>query len=110
MAQAELLLNGARPGDVSDVTRAASLVEQVPADRERRGPLAARVLECALAAASAGAAAAAGTTVLGVALDERELRLGLERTYRSLARKAGSDAERISLVDRANAVRPRSWW
>ncbi len=110
MAQAELLLDGARAGDVSDVTRAASLVEQVPADRERRGPLAARVLECALAAASAGAPAAAGATVLGVALDERELRLGLERTYRSLARKAGSDAERISLVDRANAVRPRSWW
>ena len=61
MAQAELLLDGARPGDVSDVTRAASLIEQVPADRERRGPLAARVLECALAAASAGATAAAGS-------------------------------------------------
>ena len=42
------------------------------------------------------------TTVLGHPLTDRDLRLGLESTYRSLARHAGTDAERIALVDRAN--------
>ncbi|MBY8852509.1 hypothetical protein K7G98_31450 [Saccharothrix sp. MB29] len=36
------------------------------------------------------------------------LRLGLERCYRQLARLADTPQERIALVDRANAVRPRT--
>ena len=57
-----------------------------------------------------GASVAPGETVLGVPLVERDLRLALERAYRGLARKAATDESRIALVDRANAVRPRSWW
>ena len=108
MAQAALLLDGVGPEPLRDVARAGALIEQVPTDRERRGPLAAHVLERALAAVRDGAAG--GSTVLGVRLAEHDLRRALERTYRGLARKASTDAERIALVDRANAVRPRTWW
>ena len=37
---------------------------------------------------------------------ERDLRLGVERSYRELARWAASRAERIQLVDRANQFDP----
>jgi serine/threonine-protein kinase PknG len=91
--------------------RAATLIEQVPADREQRGPLHARVLERALALVRDGdSSPSAAGTVLGHQLRETDLRRGLESTYRALARKAGSEDERIALVDRANGVRPRSWW
>jgi len=45
---------------------------------------------------------------LGCALTDRELRLGLETRYRALARRATTKAHRIQLVDRANAIRPRT--
>jgi serine/threonine-protein kinase PknG len=45
----------------------------------------------------------------GHPLTEQDVRLGLERTYRSLARVASSAGERIRLVDWANRVRPRTW-
>ena len=51
---------------------------------------------------------AAEGKVLDCALSEHELRLGLERRYRTLARFAATPEERIALVDRANAVRPRT--
>jgi serine/threonine-protein kinase PknG len=45
----------------------------------------------------------------GHPLTERDVRLGLERTYRSLARITNTASERIRLVDWANRVRPRTW-
>ncbi|WNI31889.1 tetratricopeptide repeat protein [Streptomyces sp. ITFR-6] len=48
-------------------------------------------------------------TLLGVELNERGLRFGLERSYRMLARLAEPGAERIELVERANRFRPRTW-
>ena len=48
-------------------------------------------------------------TVLGSALTEDELRAGLERCYRTLARHADNTRERIALVDTANRIRPRTW-
>ena len=111
IAQAELLLDTTGTDAVRDLVRAASLIEQVPADREQRAPLSARVLERALALVRDGdSSAAAAGSVLGIPLREDELRRGLESTYRALARRAGSEGERIALVDRANRVRPRSWW
>ncbi|MCW2939163.1 MAG: Serine/threonine protein kinase, partial [Actinomycetia bacterium] len=47
-------------------------------------------------------------TVLGLPLAERELRFGLERSFRALARLAPRARERVVLVDRANSVRPRT--
>jgi serine/threonine-protein kinase PknG len=47
--------------------------------------------------------------LLGSDLDERGLRFGLERSYRTLARLAPGGEERIDLVERANRYRPRTW-
>ena len=47
--------------------------------------------------------------LLGCRFLERDLRFGVERSYRELARWAGTTAERVELVDRANRVRPRTW-
>jgi hypothetical protein len=46
--------------------------------------------------------------MLGQELNERSLQLGLEQTYRVQARLAATPADRVRLVDLANAVRPRS--
>ena len=79
-------------------------------DRGAGGPadaLAARVLEAAIGIVATDTPP---VTVLGRPFVDRDLRLGLEATYRSLARTAASPSERVALVERANAVRPRSWW
>ncbi|MFJ5737490.1 serine/threonine-protein kinase [Streptomyces microflavus] len=56
------------------------------------------------------AAAPPGTRkLLDAELGERGLRLGLERSYRMLARLAQRGDERIELVERANRFRPRTW-
>ena len=109
-AEVRLLLeNGSPPdGRLDDVRRAAAIVEHVPLDRERRERLTAHVYEAALAAVREGSLPDSSSTVLGRALTERELRLGLEQAYRALARHAATRAERVVLVDRANRVRPRS--
>ncbi|HEX4253429.1 MAG TPA: tetratricopeptide repeat protein [Pseudonocardia sp.] len=46
---------------------------------------------------------------MGLPWRGRELRLGLERALRAAARLSTSQSERVALVDRANAVRPRTW-
>ncbi|MGA4998688.1 tetratricopeptide repeat protein [Streptomyces arboris] len=57
-----------------------------------------------------GAAGASGSRkLLDAELDEKGLRLGLERSYRMLARLAQRGDERIELVERANRFRPRTW-
>jgi serine/threonine-protein kinase PknG len=47
-----------------------------------------------------------GSRVLGQRLTERDLRLGLERSYRLLAAMQTNTLARYALVDRANVVRP----
>ncbi len=51
-------------------------------------------------------ALSSASRLLGHRLNERELRLGLERAYRALAAMQTDTLERYALVDRANAVRP----
>jgi serine/threonine-protein kinase PknG len=46
--------------------------------------------------------------LLGAALTEHEMRLGLEKAYRTLASLESDTRARYALVDRANAVRPRT--
>ncbi|WP_230423550.1 serine/threonine-protein kinase [Streptomyces radicis] len=48
-------------------------------------------------------------TLLGAPLDETGIRLGLERSYRRLARLAQTSSERTELVEAANRFRPRTW-
>jgi serine/threonine-protein kinase PknG len=50
-----------------------------------------------------------GGSLLGVPWREHPLRLALERCLRGSARLATERGERIALVDRANAMRPRTW-
>jgi serine/threonine-protein kinase PknG len=102
--------DGGGDSALADVLAAGAVLEGLPLAREKRDRLAADVLEAVLALALEGKARADGRmSVLGHRLSERELRLGLEHTYRALARQASSRGERIRLVDRANRTRPRTW-
>ncbi|WP_320782944.1 serine/threonine-protein kinase [Streptomyces sp. CRN 30] len=80
----------------------------------RREQLATEVLGSALDWVLSGSQGSApppggGRALLGSELDERNLRFGLERSYRALARLAQRGEERIDLVERANRYRPRTW-
>ncbi|MGW0843626.1 tetratricopeptide repeat protein [Streptomyces sp. NPDC002787] len=101
---------------LDDLTAAAGQVEALDGyglDAVRREQLSTEVLGCALdwvLSGSQGAAPPAGERrLLGSVLDERGLRFGLERSYRTLARLAQGGEERIDLVERANRYRPRTW-
>ncbi|MFI2432255.1 tetratricopeptide repeat protein [Streptomyces sp. NPDC018693] len=97
---------------VEDLTAAAAQVEALDAfglDPTRRERLAAEVLGSALDWILSGGQGAGRRTLLGSDLDERGLRFGLERSYRTLARLATGGEERIDLVERANRYRPRTW-
>ncbi|MEU6814967.1 tetratricopeptide repeat protein [Streptomyces sp. NPDC046860] len=117
--RARLRRRTAAAGDVpflDDLTAAAGQVEALDAyglDPARRERLSAEVLGCALdwilSRGGGTAPPATGRRVLGSGLDERSLRFGLERAYRTLARLAPGGEERIELVERANRYRPRTW-
>ncbi|MEV0633559.1 tetratricopeptide repeat protein [Streptomyces sp. NPDC050619] len=102
---------------LDDLTAAAGQVEALEAyglDPARREQLSVEVLGCALDWILSGdqgsvPPAAGGRVLLGSGLDERGLRFGLERAYRTLARLASGGEERIDLVERANRYRPRTW-
>jgi serine/threonine-protein kinase PknG len=102
---------------LDDLTAAAGQVEALDGyglDAVRREQLSTEVLGCALdwvLSGSQGSAPASGggRVLLGSELDERGLRFGLERSYRTLARLAQGGEERIDLVERANRYRPRTW-
>ncbi len=102
--------NGAGAGTADDLLVAGSILESLALGGEQRVRLVAEVLESALALVERGAAFDDGrASLLGYRFLERDLRFGVERSYRELARWAGSSSERIELVDRANQVRPRTW-
>jgi serine/threonine-protein kinase PknG len=107
-------------GVESELLSAGRSLEALRVEPKRHHELAVQVLSAALEhvlarkvatrrTGDAPAAEQAGTPkLLGGELTERQLRLGLERSYRALARLTGDSAARIALVDRANAVRPRT--
>ena len=113
--EAQTAVFGASPirtaaGPVDDLLVAGSILESLAVRGEQRVRLVADVLESALALVERGAAFDDGrASLLGYRFLERDLRFGVERSYRELARWAGSSSERIELVDRANQVRPRTW-
>ncbi|MFB9507910.1 tetratricopeptide repeat protein [Streptomyces aurantiacus] len=103
---------------LDDLTSAAAQVEALDGyglDAVRREQLSTEVLGCALDWVLSGSQGSvpphtgARTVLLGSDLDERGLRFGLERSYRTLARLAQGGEERIDLVERANRYRPRTW-
>ncbi|HEY1521021.1 MAG TPA: tetratricopeptide repeat protein [Solirubrobacteraceae bacterium] len=102
--------NGAGPGSADELLVAGSILESLAVRGEQRVRLRAEVLESALGLVERGGAYDDGrASLLGHRFSERDLRFGVERSYRELARWAADNSERIELVDRANQVRPRTW-
>ncbi|MFC8129909.1 tetratricopeptide repeat protein [Streptomyces sp. NPDC057302] len=118
---------GSLPDFLDELTAAAGQVDALAGfglDAVRRERLSTEVLGTALdwvlsgrhsghatapPAAPAAPVGGSRTVLLGSDLDERGLRFGLERSYRTLARLAQGGEERIELVERANRFRPRTW-
>jgi serine/threonine-protein kinase PknG len=97
------------PVSERDLVEAGNKLERLTLDAERRTRLSAEVLEaCHEWVRTSKAPKTPGAKVLGCDLSEREVRFGLERCYRSLARVAGTVEQRIQLVDKANSIRPRT--
>jgi serine/threonine-protein kinase PknG len=93
-----------------DLITAGSILDSLALKGEQRARLEAELLEAALGLAQRGEVMDDGrTSLLGCRLLERDLRFGVERSYRELARWAPTTAQRIQLVDHANQVRPRTW-
>jgi serine/threonine-protein kinase PknG len=104
------VVNGIGDPPLDELLIAGSILEALPVAGEQRDRLTADLLETALRVTLTGTASDDGRTrLLGHRVVERDLRLGLESSYRALARRATSRAERIRLVDEANRVRPRTW-
>jgi serine/threonine-protein kinase PknG len=102
--------NGTSDAVLDDLVAAGAILQDLPLEREQRDRLIADVLERALGLTLHGKVPdGAQATVLGHRVAERDLRLGLERSYRALARHALDRMERIRLVDEANRTRPRTW-
>ncbi|GLZ28266.1 putative serine/threonine-protein kinase [Lentzea sp. NBRC 105346] len=90
----------------ADLVSAGQRLDSLDLDVPRRAQLTAELLEAAFDWVTRNSECEG--KVLDCALSEHELRLGLERCYRTQARFAATPEERIALVDRANAVRPRT--
>jgi serine/threonine-protein kinase PknG len=93
---------------MDDLVQASTTLQRLSLDARDRIELEREVYEAALGLVTAGKSNGSRAQVLGENMDEMSLRRGLERSYRNLARLAPTAGERIELVDRANAVRPRT--
>jgi serine/threonine-protein kinase PknG len=95
----------------NDVVATGAVLEHLNLGRERDARLTVDVLESALRLVRPDDLdpSVNGQVVLGCRLVDRDVRIGLENAYRRLAQHAASVHERVALVDRANAVRPRTW-
>ena len=94
---------------VEDVLRAAAIVSGLELDDELHGRLSTHIFEAALDALQRDDTVSDPTTpILDRQFVERDIRLGLESAYRAVARHAATKGERITLVDLANRIRPRS--
>jgi serine/threonine-protein kinase PknG len=95
--------------DPVDLDRASELVSTLRLPPEASNTLRVQYLSEVLSGLETQALKPdAAKKVFGVSLTDRDIRLGLEDSLRQLARSAPNTAQRIALVDRANAVRPRT--
>ncbi|OZM83521.1 serine/threonine-protein kinase [Pseudonocardia sp. MH-G8] len=108
LAAVQVVLLGRAAGEIdeAELRAAAERVERLPlapaTDLAVRASLLAPAVE--LVPPDGG-----GAPFLGCPWLERDLRFALERCLRTSARLTTDSAERIGLVDRANAVRPLTW-
>jgi serine/threonine-protein kinase PknG len=109
IAAVRILVSGGGQGRVSadDLRQADGRLGQLVVDDARRQQLTVEVLRAALDWCTTGQPAANGP-ILGCEPNARALRLGLDRSYRALARLTPDEDRRIELVDMANAIRPRT--
>jgi serine/threonine-protein kinase PknG len=95
---------------VEDLRKAAEVVAALPLEGAEYYRVRAEILENALGLLGAQAFAAnSGMMLLGLPVRDVPLRLALEQALRQLARLETDRTRQIELVDRANAVRPRTW-
>jgi serine/threonine-protein kinase PknG len=109
LAAVEVMLSGrfgADPGE-ADLRSAAARVEALHLDAPTEHRVRTRLFEQAVELVPNNGSG--GAPLLGCAWNERSLRLALEASLRSSARLVSEPAQRVVLVDRANAVRPRTW-
>lgn len=103
MASARALIDGPDV-DVEQLAEAASVIERLQLDAAERAAVSTEILERALATGSG----AGSVRLFGHGLDDVGLRRGLEELYREQARLAADSGDKVRLIDKANAVRPRS--
>ncbi|MFQ6395384.1 tetratricopeptide repeat protein [Nocardia sp. KC 131] len=111
IAAVETMLAGRPSTELSEplLRDAGGRVERLRLDSKHRvAQVRMRVLDAALTWLSAGKAPSVHDPLLGVSLDQDGVRTGLERCYRDLARESDDMWTRFELVDRANAIRPRT--
>jgi serine/threonine-protein kinase PknG len=96
---------GADPGE-EELRSAAARVAGLRLDAATAQQVRAHLFAEAVELAPNGAG---GASLLECPWNERSLRLALEASLRASARLASDVSQRIMLVDRANAVRPRTW-
>jgi serine/threonine-protein kinase PknG len=125
IAAVRILVSPGVTGD--DLHQAGGRLSRLTVDEARRQQLTVEILRAALGWASSDHQAVAGPVpgsgraagsghrgsgdglILGCEPNERSLRFGLEAGYRALARLTSDRARRITLVDMANAIRPKTW-
>ncbi|GAA4239836.1 serine/threonine-protein kinase [Actinomadura meridiana] len=93
---------------LADLLDAAKRLDHARVDGERRRRLVAELLEAALTWVEARREEHPDTLLINAPLTRTGLRRELERTYRALAKVAEDKDARHALVNRANAVRPRT--
>ncbi|WP_433527176.1 tetratricopeptide repeat protein [Nocardia pseudovaccinii] len=107
----ETMLADRTPDELSEtlLRDAGGRVEALRIESKSRGAqVRMRVLDAALNWLRTGKAPTTDGALLGANLDQDGVRTGLERCYRDLARETEDMWARFELVDRANAIRPRT--
>jgi serine/threonine-protein kinase PknG len=118
LAAVHAVLAGGRGGSAAqaeaELRAAAARVERLALDPATGHAIRATLFSAAVDLLGGDRSGAGGrgngaAPLLGHRWTARDMRLALERTLRASARLATSREERVALVDRANAVRPRTW-
>ena len=106
---ARALLGRSRTAPSADeLTSASAAIEAISLDGIARHRIVLMVLGSALDLVTSGALRPnPAIKILNRSLEENDIRAGMEQSYRAMARLVDEE-DRILLVDRANAIRPRT--
>jgi serine/threonine-protein kinase PknG len=103
-----LIRSDHQPPERTELSQASTLAESLALDGMDRFRLRSQILSVALNLLLSGKLKPdTQVRIIGRPLQEAQVRFGLEESFRSMARLLAGEA-RIDLVDRANAVRPRT--